>query len=392
MNPDAVIESGFTLDLTEEQEAIRELARSFAQNEIAPVAMQFDETQEFPWEIFRKMGELGFLGVLVPTEYGGAGMGAIELALIVEEIAKACPSIALGVAAHNGLCVNHILQFGSEEIKQKYLPPLATGKVMGGWALTEPGSGSDAGEMQSVAVLEGEHYILNGTKNFITHGSVGEIFVVMAKTDPSAGKKGISAFVVEKGMPGFSAAKKENKLGMRSSDTSSLVFENVSVPKQNLLGREGEGFIQALQILDGGRITIAALSLGLAEAALEHSIRYAFERKQFGQPIAEFQATQFKFAELSTKIEAARLLTYKAAWLKDKGEPHTLEAAQAKLFASELAVRAAEEAVQIHGGYGYIKEFPVEKLYRDAKLLTIGEGTSEIQRIVIARQLLGERD
>ncbi len=385
---DVVNDEGFQLEFSEEQQAIQELARNFAQNEIAPVALQYDESQEFPTELFRKMGELGFLGVLVPTEYGGAGMGAIELALIVEEIARACPSIALGVAAHNGLCSNHILQFGSEEIKQKYLPRLATGETMGAWALTEPGSGSDAGAMLTTARRDGDFYILNGTKNFITHGSVGEIAVVMAKTDPDRGKKGISAFVVDKSMPGFYAAKKENKLGMRSSDTASLVFENVRVPVSHRLGEEGEGFIQALRILDGGRITIAALSLGLAEAAVEHSMRYAFERKQFGQPIAEFQATQFKFAALTTHIEAARLLTYKAAWRRDQGMPYTLEAAQAKLFASELAVRAAEEAVQIHGGYGYTKEYPVEKLYRDAKLLTIGEGTSEIQRIVIARNLL----
>ncbi len=385
---DVVNDEGFQLEFSEEQQAIQELARNFAQNEIAPVALQYDESQEFPTELFRKMGELGFLGVLVPTEYGGAGMGAIELALIVEEIARACPSIALGVAAHNGLCSNHILQFGSEEIKQKYLPRLATGETMGAWALTEPGSGSDAGAMLTTARRDGDFYILNGTKNFITHGSVGEIAVVMAKTDPDRGKKGISAFVVDKSMPGFYAAKKENKLGMRSSDTASLVFENVRVPVSHRLGEEGEGFIQALRILDGGRITIAALSLGLAEAAVEHSMRYAFERKQFGQPIAEFQATQFKFAALTTHIEAARLLTYKAAWRRDQGLPYTLEAAQAKLFASELAVRAAEEAVQIHGGYGYTKEYPVEKLYRDAKLLTIGEGTSEVQRIVIARNLL----
>ncbi len=385
---DVVNDEGFQLEFSEEQQAIQELARNFAQNEIAPVALQYDESQEFPTELFRKMGELGFLGVLVPTEYGGAEMGAIELALIVEEIARACPSIALGVAAHNGLCSNHILQFGSEEIKQKYLPRLATGETMGAWALTEPGSGSDAGAMLTTARRDGDFYILNGTKNFITHGSVGEIAVVMAKTDPDRGKKGISAFVVDKSMPGFYAAKKENKLGMRSSDTASLVFENVRVPVSHRLGEEGEGFIQALRILDGGRITIAALSLGLAEAAVEHSMRYAFERKQFGQPIAEFQATQFKFAALTTHIEAARLLTYKAAWRRDQGLPYTLEAAQAKLFASELAVRAAEEAVQIHGGYGYTKEYPVEKLYRDAKLLTIGEGTSEVQRIVIARNLL----
>ncbi len=388
---DVMQDAGFQLELTEEQQAIQELARSFAQKEIAPVALEYDETQEFPTALFQKMGELGFLGVLVPPTYQGAGMGAVELALIVEEIAKACPSIALGVAAHNGLCSNHILQFGSEEIKQKYLPRLATGETMGAWALTEPGSGSDAGAMRTTARREGDVYILNGTKNFITHGSVGDIAVVMAKTDPSLGKKGISAFVVDKSMPGFFAAKKENKLGMRSSDTASLVFENVRVPVSHRLGNEGEGFQQALQILDGGRITIAALSLGLAEAALEHSLRYAFERQQFSQPIAEFQATQFKFAALSTQIEAARLLTYKAAWLRDHGYPYSLEAAQAKLFASELAVRAAEEAVQIHGGYGYTKDYPVEKLYRDAKLLTIGEGTSEIQRIVIARHLLGQR-
>lgn len=382
--------AGIDFNLTEDQEAIRDVARSFTANEIAPIALQYDESQDFPTEIFAKLGELGFLGILVPFEYGGSGLGYIEYALVVEEIAKGCPSIALGVAAHNGLCTNHIYHFGSETAKSKYLPDLASGKSLGAWGLTEPGSGSDASGMQTVAVRDGDHYVINGSKNFITHGNVGNTAVIMAKTDRDLGAKGISAFVVDKTMEGFFPSKKENKLGMRSSDTSSLTLDNVRVPVENRLGEEGEGFIQALKILDGGRISIAALSLGLAEAALDHSIKYTQERKQFGSELSKMQAIQFKLAKISTDIEAARALITKAAWMRDMGKKVTLAAAQAKLFASEMCVRAAEEAVQIHGGYGYTKDYPVEKLFRDSKLLTIGEGTSEIQKIVISRSLLEE--
>lgn len=380
--------AGLSFDLTEEQKAIRDLARDFTQNEIVPVALHHDETQEFPHEIFTKLGELGFLGILVPQEYGGSGLGYIEYALVVEEIAKGCPAIALGVAAHNGLCTNHILLFGSEEIKRKYLPDLASGKTLGAWGLTEPGSGSDASGMNTIAVKEGTTWRINGSKNFITHGNVGQIGVMMAATDREKGNKGISAFVVDKSMPGYFGSKKENKLGMRCSDTAGITLDNVVVPEDYILGGEGEGFIQALKILDGGRISIAALSLGLGEAALEHATKYAKERRQFGKSLADFQATQFKLAKMATEIEASRALIYKAAWMKDNGLNINLAAAQAKLYSSEMCVRAAEEAIQIHGGYGYIKEYPVEKLWRDSKLLTIGEGTSEIQKLVIARNLL----
>lgn len=385
---DVLTTTGVSFALTEEQQAIQEAARSFTQNEIAPVALQYDETQDFPHEVFRKLGELGFLGIMVPTELDGSGMGCMEYALIVEEIAKGCPSIALGVAAHNGLGTGHILRFASEELKKKYIPKLAKGESLGAWGLTEPGSGSDASGMHTTAVLDGDHYIINGSKNFITHGNVGDTAVIMAVTNREAGTKGISAFVLDKSMEGFYATKKENKLGMRSSDTASLVMENVRVPKENLIGNEGEGFIQALQILDGGRVSIAALSLGLAEAALSHSVKYVKERKQFGKALSELQAIQFKLAQMSMDIEASRALIYKAAWMRDNGMRMSLEASHAKLFASEMCVRAAEEAVQIHGGYGYTKDYPVEKLYRDAKLLTIGEGTSEIQKLIIARNIL----
>jgi alkylation response protein AidB-like acyl-CoA dehydrogenase len=314
----------------------------------------------------------------------------MEYSIVVEEVARVCPSIALGVAAHNGLCTGHIFRFGSEEIKRKYIPRLAASETMGAWALTEPNAGSDAGGTQTTAVRDGDHWVINGAKNFITHGNVGDICVVMAVTDPSKGKKGISAFVVDKTMPGFAGSKKENKLGMRCSDTAGLVFDNVRVPAGNLLGNEGEGFIQALQILDGGRISIAALSVGLAQGALEAALRYSVQRKQFGKSLSEQQAIQFKLADMATRTEASRLLTYRAARLRDDGQPFGLEAAEAKLFASETAVAVAEEAIQIHGGYGYIKEYPVEKFWRDSKLLTIGEGTSEVQRMVIARHVLSK--
>lgn len=385
-----VLTSTVSFALSQEQEQIRQLARDFAESEIRPHVAYYDETQEFPHEIFRKLGEIGFLGILIPPEYGGAGLGAIECAIIVEEIARVCPAVALGVAAHNGLCTYHIYRFGSDQLRSKYVVPLARGETLGAWGLTEPGSGSDAGAMRTVAIRQGDHYIIRGSKNFITHGNVGSIAVVMALTDPDKGKRGISAFVVDKTMPGFYASKKENKVGMRCSDTASLAFDDVRVPASNRLGDEGEGFQQALAILDGGRITIAALSVGLAQGAFEAAMRYAQERVQFGKPIVEHQGVAMKLARMNMEIEAARLLTYRAAWLRDQGKPFRREASQAKLFASEVAVRTAEDAVQIHGGYGYIKEYPVEKYWRDSKLLTIGEGTSEIQRMVIARSLLGK--
>ena len=375
-------------NFTEQQSQVRSLARDFAENEIRPVVMQFDESQEFPFEIFAKMGELGFLGIIFPEKYGGAGLGYIEYATIVEELSRVDPSVGLGVAAHNGLCTNHIYQFGSEEIREKYLPALTAGKIMGMWGLTEPGSGSDAGAMRTTAVRDGDDWIINGSKNFITHGTVGKTAVILALTNKAAGTKGISAFVTDRDIPGFVTSKKENKLGMRCSDTSSLAFTDMRVPHHQMLGKEGEGFKQALKILDGGRISIAANALGLAQGAYEAALSYSKERVQFGEPISNFQATQFKLANMATEIEAARLMTYKAAMLKDRGENVNRLAAQAKLYASEVAVRVTNEAVQIHGGYGFTKDYPVEKYFRDVKLTTIGEGTSEIQKLVIARSLL----
>ncbi len=376
--------------LTDDQQAIRDLARDFAETELKPHRLEWDETQTFPMDAFRKMGELGFLGTLMPTELGGAGLGATENAIIIEEIARVDPAVALSVAAHNGLCSSHIYKFASDEIRQKYIPALARGDVLGAWGLTEPSAGSDAGGTRTTAVRDGNSYIINGSKNFITHGTVGDTTVIMAVTDRSQGARGISSFVLDKSMPGFHASKKENKTGMRCSDTSSLVMENVRVPKEHLIGQEGEGFVQALQILDGGRISIAALAVGTAQGAFEAAIQYAQVREQFGKPIANQQATQFKLAEMAMKIEAARLLTMKSAWLRDNGHSFSKAASIAKLFASEASVQVSEEAVQIHGGYGYIKEYPVEKFWRDSKLLTIGEGTSEIQRLVIARKLMEE--
>lgn len=380
----------FLTELTENQLLIRDTIRDFAEKNIRPRVMEFDESQEFPMKIMQQLGELGFLGILVPEEYGGAGLGYVEYALIVEELAKVDPSISLSVAAHNGLCTNHIYQFANEEQRKKYLPDLASGRKIGAWGLTESSSGSDAASLKSTAHKAGNKYILNGSKNFITHGGVGETAVVMAITDKEKGKKGISAFILEKGMKGFIVGKKENKLGMRASETVQLTFDNCEVPAENLLGNEGEGFVQAMKILEGGRISIAALSVGLAQGCLDACIKYSKERKQFGKTLSEFQATQFKLSKMATDIEAARLMTYRSAVMKDEGKPNTKEAAMAKLFASEIAERAASEAVQIFGGYGYIKEYPVEKFYRDVKLLTIGEGTSEIQRIVIAKDLLKE--
>ena len=378
----------FLSELTQDQLAIKNTIREFAENKIKPVVMEFDEAQKFPMELMKELGELGFLGILFPEEYGGAGLGYVEFEIIIEEIARVDPSLALSVAAHNGLCTNHIFSFANEDLKKKYVPDLASGKKIGSWGLTEPFSGSDAAAMKTVAEKDGDFYILNGTKNFITHGANGDTAVVMAITNKEAGKKGISAFIVEKGTPGFSAGKKENKLGMRSSETSQLIFENCKVPAENMIGEEGMGFIQSMKILEGGRISIASLSVGLTQGCLDESIKYSNEREQFGKPLSAFQATQFKLADIKTNLEAARLLTLRAAYMKDKGLPNTKEAAMAKLFASEIAEKAASEAVQIHGGYGFVKDYPVEKFYRDVKLLTIGEGTSEIQRIVIARDLI----
>jgi len=378
----------FLAELTEDQIAIKNSVREFAEKKIKPVIMEYDEAQKFPTELLKELGELGFLGILFPEEYGGAGLGYVEFEIIIEELARIDPSIALSVAAHNGLCTNHIYTFSNEELKKKYVPDLATGKKIGAWGLTEPFSGSDAAAMRTVAEKVGDHYILNGSKSLITHGKYGETAVVMAITDKDKKQKGISAFILEKGMPGFSAGKKENKLGMRSSETSQLIFENCKVPAENLIGEEGMGFVQAMQVLEGGRISIASLSVGLAQGCLDESIKYSKERQQFGKPLSDFQATQFKLANIKTDIEAARMLTLRAAYMKDKGLPNKKEAAIAKLFASEIAEKAASEAVQIHGGYGFMKDYPVEKFYRDVKLLTIGEGTSEIQRIVIAKDLL----
>ncbi len=374
--------------LTQENEQVRELARNFAQTEIKPVVMKFDEAQEFPMELMHKLGALGFLGVTVPEKYGGAGLSYLDYCSIVEEISRIDPSIGLSVAAHNGLCTAHISNFAGEALKRKYLHELASGKKIGAWGLTEPSSGSDSGSMRTVAIRDGQSYILNGSKQFTTHGSVADTIVVMALTDPPKKKKGISAFVFERGTLGFTVGHKENKLGMRASDTSTMVLENLRIPEENLIGSEGEGFTQALQILDSGRIGIAALAVGLAQGALDASVKYAGERVQFGKTLSEFQAIQWKISEMATRIDAARLLTYKAAFLKDRGKDINLAAATAKYFASETAVKCAEEAVQIHGGYGFIKDFPVEKFYRDVKLLTIGEGTSEIQKMVISRNLL----
>ncbi len=376
------------IPLTENQQIIKETIRDFAENKIRPHVMEWDEEQIFPVDLMHELGELGFLGILVPEEYGGAGMGYREYAIVVEEIARIDPSISLSVAAHNGLCTNHINVFGSEELKKKYLPDLASGKKIGAWGLTEPASGSDAGGMQTTASKAGDHYILNGTKTFITHGRSGETAVIMAITDKEKGKNGISAFVVEKGTEGFSVGKKENKLGMRASETTQLIFENCKVPATNLIGKEGEGFKQAMKILEGGRISIAALSCGLAIGCLEASVQYSQERKQFNKSLAEFQAIQFKLADMATELHAARLLTYDAARIKDEGGDISFPASMAKLYASEIATKASNEAVQIFGGYGFIKDYPVEKFYRDVKLLTIGEGTSEVQRIIIARHLL----
>ena len=377
---------------TEEQKQLRKSVREFAEGEIAPHVMDWDEVSHFPTELLPKLGEMGLLGVIFPEEYGGAGLGYVEYATVIEELARVDGSVGLFVAAHNSLCSNHIYKFGSEEQKKKYLVPLAQGKKLGAWSLTEPEAGSDAGGTRTTAIRNGQDWVLNGSKTFTTNGTHADVCVAMAVTDRSKNSHGISAFILEKGMPGFRPGKKENKLGMRASDTSEVIFTDCRVPASQLLGPEGEGFISSLKVLDGGRISIAALGLGMAQGALEAATRYAKQRKQFGQAISEFQAVQFKLADMATQVEAARLLVYQAAWLADqKNVRFTRESSMAKLFASEAAVRVANECVQIHGGYGFIKDYPAEKYYRDVKLCTIGEGTSEIQRLVIARQLLGKK-
>lgn len=377
---------------TDEQNHLRKSVRAFAEGEISPHVMEWDESSHFPLELLPKLAEMGLLGVLFPEEYGGAGLGYVEYATVIEELSRVDGSIGLTVAAHNSLCTNHIYKFANAAQKLKYLVPLAQGKKLGAWSLTEPEAGSDAGGTRTTAVRDGTHWVLNGAKTFTTNGHFADICVAMAVTDKSRDSHGISAFILEKGTPGFRPGKKENKLGMRASDTSEVIFSDCRVPAENLLGPEGEGFTSSLKILDGGRISIAALALGMAQGALEAATRYAKQRKQFGQAISEFQAIQFKLADMATQVEAARLLVYQAAWLADRKDVRfTREASMAKLFASEVAVRVANECVQIHGGYGFIKEYPAEKYYRDVKLCTIGEGTSEIQKLVIARQLLGKK-
>jgi alkylation response protein AidB-like acyl-CoA dehydrogenase len=385
-------EDSVDFTLTHEQQQLRKSVREFAEGEIAPHVMEWDEASRFPLELLPKLAEMGLLGVIFPEEYGGAGLGYIEYALVIEELARVDGSVGLFLAAHNSLCSNHIYRFGTEEQKRKYLVPLAQGKKLGAWSLTEPEAGSDAGGTRTAAVRQGNGWLLNGAKTFTTNGHYADTCVAMAVTDKAKGSHGISAFILEKGMPGFRPGKKENKLGMRASDTSEVLFTDCKVPAENLLGPEGEGFTGSLKILDGGRISIAALGLGMAQGALDAAVRYAKQRKQFGQPISEFQAIQFKLADMATEVEAARMLVYQAAWLADRGSARfTRESSMAKLFASEVAVRVANECVQIHGGYGFIKDYPAEKFYRDVKLCTIGEGTSEIQKLVIARQLLGKR-
>ena len=377
---------------TEEQKHLRKSVREFAEGEIAPHVMEWDEASHFPLELLPKLAEMGLLGVIFPEDYGGAGLGYIEYVIVIEELSRVDGSVGLFVAAHNSLCSNHIYKFGTEEQKRKYLTPLAQGKKLGAWSLTEPEAGSDAGGTRTTAVPNGGNWVLNGSKTFTTNGHYADTCVAMAVTDKAKGSHGISAFILEKGMPGFRPGKKENKLGMRASDTSEVIFTDCKVPAENLLGSEGEGFTGSLKILDGGRISIAALGLGMAQGALDAAVRYAKQRKQFGQAISEFQAIQFKLADMATEVEAARLLVYQAAWLADQNNARfTRESSMAKLFASEVAVRVANECVQIHGGYGFIKDYPAEKYYRDVKLCTIGEGTSEIQKLVIARQLLGKK-
>jgi alkylation response protein AidB-like acyl-CoA dehydrogenase len=380
--------------LTDEQQQLQRTVRDFAQSEIAPHVMEWDEASRFPAELIPKLAELGLLGIIFPEKYGGAGLGYIEYAIAIEELARVDGSVALIIAAHNSLCTNHIYKFGTEAQRQKYVVPLAQGKKLGCWSLTEPEAGSDAGGTRTVAARQGGCWVLNGAKTFTTNGHYADVCVAMASTDREKGRHGISAFIIEKGTPGFRPGKKENKLGMRASDTSEVVFSDCRVPEENLLGKQGDGFVNSLQVLDGGRISIAALALGMAQGA---ATKYAQERKQFGKPIGEFEAIQFKLADMVTEISAAQMLVYHAAWLADKSNANgggirfTRESSMAKLYASEAAVRVANEAVQVFGGYGFIKDYPAEKFYRDVKLCTIGEGTSEIQRLVIARHILGKQ-
>ncbi len=375
-------------DQNENQIMIAQMVRDFAEKEIRPYLMDWDESQEFPVHVFKKLGELGLMGVFIPEQYGGSGFGYLEYVTVVSEIAKVCGSIGLSVAAHNSLCTGHIYYHGSEEQKKKYLPKLATAEWIGAWGLTETGTGSDAGGMNTTAVRDGDHWVINGSKNFITHAITGDVAVVIVRTGEKGDSHGMSAFIIEKGTPGFSSGKKENKMGMRASETAELIFDNCRVPLENLIGKEGEGFIQSMKVLDGGRISIGSLALGIAKGAYEAALKYSKERVQFGKPISQFQAIGFKLADMATKIEAAELLLNQSAFLKNEGRNLTRESAMAKLYASEIAVEVANEAVQIFGGYGYTKDFPVEKFYRDAKLCTIGEGTSEIQKLVISREIL----
>ena len=375
--------------VTENQTMIAQMVRDFAAQYIKPDMMKWDESQEFPIHIFRQLGELGLMGVLVPQAYGGSGFGYVDYVTAIVELAKVDGSIGLSMAAHNSLCTGHILQHASEAQKHHYLPKLASGEWIGAWGLTEPNTGSDAGNMRTTAVLDGDEYVLNGAKNFITHGKSGQVAVVIARTGEVGESHGMTAFIVERGTPGFAAGRKENKLGMRASETTEMIFTDCRVPQENVIGKVGEGFVQALKVLDGGRISIAALSLGIAQGAFEAALHYSKERHQFNQPISNFQGISFKLADMATEIEAASLLTYRAATLKDAGQNVNRESAMAKLYASEVCVRAANEGVQIFGGYGYTKDYPAEKYYRDSKLCTIGEGTSEIQKLVIARSLLG---
>lgn len=377
-------------EYNETQSMIAQSIKDFAEKNIRPNIMEWDEAQIFPIPLFKELGEMGFMGVLVPEEYGGSGLGYHEYITVVEEISKVDPSIGLSVAAHNSLCTNHILTFGNEEQKKKWLPKLATAEHIGAWGLTEHNTGSDAGGMNTTAVKDGDFWVVNGAKNFITHAISGDIAVVIVRTGEKGDSKGMTAFVFEKGMPGFTSGKKENKLGMRASETAELVFDNCRVPDANRLGEVGQGFIQAMKILDGGRISIGALSLGIAKGAYEAALKYSKERHQFGQPISSFQGISFKLADMATEIEASELLLHKAAFLKEQHKPVTTMGAMAKMYASEVCVKVANEAVQIHGGYGYTKDYPVEKFYRDSKLCTIGEGTTEIQKLVISRNLLKE--
>lgn len=380
--------TGISFDMTETQRMVADMVRDFAEREIKPFQREWDETQHFPVETFQKLGELGLLGVLVPQEYGGSGFTYTEYVTAIEELSKVDPSIGLSMAAHNSLCTGHILQFGNESQLRKYMPLLASGKWIGAWGLTEPNTGSDAGNMRTTAYRDGDHWVINGAKNFITHGKSGHVAVVIVRTGEVGDSHGMTAFIVERGTPGFKAGRKEDKLGMRASETTEMIFEDCRVPHENVLGEVGEGFVQSMKILDGGRISIAALSLGIAQGAYEAALQYSKERQQFNRPISTFQAIGFKLADMATEIEAARLLTFRAADMKNRGLAINKESAMAKLYASEVCVKVANEAVQIFGGYGFTKDYPAERFYRDSKLCTIGEGTSEIQKLVISRAIL----